>query len=65
MGNLLCLLRSTKSMVPNTNEVDGMVGLMNRQMPAFIKHYLLYRRLPKEVVIRLVVASCCPTLVGK
>ena len=34
-------------------------------MSAFIKHYLLYRGLPKEFVTRLVVAACCHTLFGE
>ena len=32
-----------EAVVPNTKEADSMVGSMNHQMPAFIKHYLLYR----------------------
>ena len=51
-----------ESVVPNTTEVEGLVGLMTRQTPAFIKHYLLYRGLPMDFLNRLVVA-CCPTLV--
>ena len=54
-----------EAVVPNTKEADSMVGWMNRQMAAFIKHYLLYRGLPKDFVIRLIVASCCPTLVSE
>ena len=54
-----------EAVVPNTKEVDAMVGSMNRQMPAFIKHYLLYKGLSEDFVTRLVVAACCPTLVGE
>ena len=54
-----------EAVVPNTKEADAMVGSLNCQMPAFIKHYLLYRGLPSDFVTRLVVASCCPTLVGE
>jgi hypothetical protein len=46
-----------EAVVPNTKkEADAMVGSMNWQMPAFIKHYF---------VTRLVVAACCPMLVGE
>jgi len=54
-----------EAVVPNTREVDALVGSMNRQMPAFIKHYLLYKGLSEDFVTRLVIASCCPTLVGE
>ena len=54
-----------EAVVPNTKEVDAMVGSMNRQMPAFIKHYLLYKGLPGDFVTRMVVAACCPTLVAE
>jgi hypothetical protein len=54
-----------EAVVPNTKEADSMLGSLNRQMPAYIKHYLLYRGLPRDFVTRLIVASCCPTLVGE
>jgi hypothetical protein len=41
-----------------------MIGSMNCQLPAFIKHYLLQKGLDQGFVVRLVVAACCPTLVG-
>ena len=53
-----------EAVVPNTAEADSMVGSLNRQMPAFLKHYLLYRGFPGDFVTRLISASCCPTLVG-
>ena len=42
-----------------------MVGATNRQLPAFIKHYLLGKGLDQDFVNRLVVAACCPVLVGE
>ncbi len=54
-----------EAVVPNTKEAESMVGSLNRQVAAFIKHYLLYRGLPRDFVTRLIVASCCPTLVGE
>jgi hypothetical protein len=51
--------------IPNTREAEAMVGDMNRQLPAFIKHYLLEKGFKREFVTRLVVAACCPVLVGK
>jgi hypothetical protein len=53
-----------EAVVLNVKEVDAMIGSMNRQLPAFIKHYLLQKRLDQGFVVRLVVAACCPTLVG-
>jgi hypothetical protein len=46
--------------VPNTKEAEAMVGDMNRQLPAFIKFYLLGKGLKEDFVTRLVVAACCP-----
>ena len=54
-----------EAVVPSTKEAYSMVGSYNCQMPAFIKHYLLYRGLPKDFLTRLVVASCCSTLAGE
>ncbi len=52
-------------MIPNTKEAKAMVGATNRQLPAFIKHYLLGKGLDQDFVNRLVVAACCPVLVGE
>jgi hypothetical protein len=52
------------AVVPNVKEVDAMISSMNRQLVAFIKHYLLLKGLDQGFVVRLVVAACCPTLVG-
>ena len=71
MESLHCLQRYIRS---NREELwrqwcqtqkKAMVGSLNHQMPAFIKHYLLYRGLPQDFVTRLIVASCCSTLVGE
>ncbi len=51
--------------MPNTREAEAMVGDMNRQLPAFIKHYLVDKGFKPDFVNRLIVASCCPVLVGK
>ncbi len=53
-----------EAVVPNVKEVDGMISSMNCQLPAFIKRYLLQKGLDQGFVMRLVVAACCPTLVG-
>jgi hypothetical protein len=53
-----------EAVVTNVKEVDAMIGSMNCQLPAFIKHYLLQKELDQGFVVRLVVAACCPTLVG-
>ena len=49
-----------EAVVPNKKEADAMVGSLNCQMPAYIKHYLLYRGLPRDFVTRLVVAHAAP-----
>jgi hypothetical protein len=36
--------------IPNTKEAKAMVGAMNRQLPAFIKHYLLGKGLDQDFV---------------
>jgi hypothetical protein len=51
--------------IPNTREAEAMVGEMNRQLPAFLKHYLGDKGFKPEFVTRLIVAACCPVLVGK
>jgi hypothetical protein len=53
-----------EAVVPNVKEVDVMIGSMNCQLPAFIKHYLLQKGLDQGFIVRLVVATCCLTLVG-
>jgi hypothetical protein len=53
-----------EAVVPNVKEVDAMIGSMNHQLLAFIKHYLLQKGLDQGFNARLVVAVCCPTLVG-
>ena len=50
--------------IPNTREAEAMIGDMNRQLPAFIKYYLLGKGFKEDFVTRLVVAACCPVLVG-
>ncbi len=43
--------------VPIVKEVDAMIGSMNHQLPAFIKHYLLQKGLDQGFVVRLVVPA--------
>jgi hypothetical protein len=45
-----------ETVVPNVKEVDAMIGSMNCQLPAFIKHYLLQKGLDQGFVVRLGVA---------
>jgi hypothetical protein len=54
-----------EAVIPNTKEAKAMVGAMNRQLPAFIKHYLLGKGLDQDFVTWLVVAAGCPVLVGE
>jgi len=51
--------------IPNTWEAEAMVGEINRQLPAYIRHYLGDKGFKLEFVTRLIVAACCPVLVGK
>ncbi len=51
--------------IPNTCKAEAMVGEMNRQLPAFLKHYLGDKGFKPEFVTRLIVVACCPVLVGK
>ena len=53
-----------EAVIPNTLEANGMIGLMNQQTPAFLKHYLVSQDLTANFVSRLVVALCDPVLAG-
>jgi hypothetical protein len=52
-----------EAVVPKVKVADVMVSAMSCQMAAFLKYYLLDYGLEEDLVTRLVVASCCPTLV--
>jgi hypothetical protein len=54
-----------EAVIPNTKKAEAIVGAMNRQLPAFIKHYLLGKGLDQDFVTWLVMAACCPVLVGE
>jgi hypothetical protein len=54
-----------EEVIPNTKEAKVMVGAINRQLLAFIKHYFLGKELNQDFVTWLVVAACCPVLAGE
>ncbi len=49
--------------MPNTKSAEIMIAATNKHMTGFLKHYLIDQVLDKDLVTRLVVASCCPNLV--
>ncbi len=53
-----------EAVIPNKLEAEGMIGSINQQTPAFLKHYLVSRGLAADFISRLVVASCDPVLAG-
>ena len=49
--------------VPNTAEAESMVLMMNRQLPAFLLHYLTTKAGMGDVFVKtLLKEACCPTL---
>ena len=54
-----------EAVVPKAKVAEVVTTAMNRQMAAYLKFYLLDCELEEDLVIRLVVASCCPTLVSE
>lgn len=54
-----------EAVVPKAKVAEVVVTAMNRQMAAYLKHYLVQSGLDVDLVTRLIVAFCCPTLVSK
>ena len=54
-----------EAVVPKAKVAEVMISAMNRQMAAYLKFYLLDCGLEEDLMNRLVVASCCPTLVSE
>ena len=54
-----------EAVVPKAKVADVVITAMNRQMAAFLKFYLMDCGLEEDLVTRLVVASCWPTLVAE
>jgi hypothetical protein len=54
-----------EAVVPNTQEAEAILAEMDRQMPAFIKFYLLDKGLDEAFVKRLVTAACNAVKVGE
>ena len=54
-----------EAVVPKAKMAEGVVTAMNGQMAAYLKYYLMDCGLDEGFVTRLVVASCCPTLVAE
>ncbi len=59
------MLGSVEAVVPNAKSAEVVIVAMNKHMAGYLKHSLIDRGLDPEVVTKLVVASCCPDLVGK
>ena len=54
-----------EAVVPKAKVEERVVTAMNGQMAAYLKYYLMDCGLDEGFVTRLVVASCCPTLVAE
>ena len=54
-----------EAVVPKAKVAEVVVSAMNRQMAAYLKFYLVQCGLGVDLVTRLLVASCCPTLVSE
>ena len=51
--------------IPNTEEADLLISDVNRNTPAFLKHYLMGIGYEEDFVVRLIQAACCPIALGK
>ena len=54
-----------EAVVPKAKVAEVVTTAMNRQMAAYLKYYLMDCGLEEGLVTRMVVASCCPTLVAE
>ena len=53
---------SVDIVIPNTPEVEMMVAMMNKQLPAYLTFYLNNLGMDKYFIRKLLTRACCPAL---
>ena len=51
--------------IPNTEEAETMVEMMNKQLPAYLTFYLDDLGMDKDFIRKLLPRACCPALMHK
>jgi hypothetical protein len=59
------LLMPTHLIIPNTPEAEKLVGMMNKNLPAFLFHTLKEQGLPDEFIAELLQRSCEVTMLAE
>jgi hypothetical protein len=56
--------KPTHIIIPNTPEAERLVGMMNKNLPAFLSNMLKEQGFPKEFIKDLIKKSCEASLVA-
>ncbi len=59
------ILQPTHIIIPNTPEAERMVGMMNKNLLAFLWHILIEQGLPEDFITGLLNKSCEATMLAK
>jgi hypothetical protein len=59
------ILQPTNIIIPNTPEAERMVGMMNKNLPAFLWHMLIEQGLLEDFISGLLNKSCEATMLAK
>ncbi len=59
------ILMPTHIIIPNAPEAERMVGMMNKNLPAFLWHVLIEQGLPEDFITSLLNKSCKATMLAK
>ncbi len=59
------ILQPTHIIIPNTPEAERMVGMMNKNLPAFLWHMLIEQGLPEDFISGLLNKLCEATMHAK
>jgi hypothetical protein len=59
------ICKPTHVIVPQTEEAERMIGMMNKNLPAFVHHMLLEIDFTKDIINKLLKSSCEASLVAQ
>jgi hypothetical protein len=59
------IIKPTHIIIPNTPEAERMVGMMNKNLPAFLWHMLIEQGLPEDFITGLLNESCKATMLAE
>jgi hypothetical protein len=59
------LCKPTHVIIPQAEEAERMIGMINKKLPAFLHHMLLEADFPKDFVKKLIKESCKTSLVAE